>query len=120
MVKRKLNDYFKLMLKSKKQGAESFEYGGNHYDKIINEKTGMILYKKRQTKPSGKQTKPKQQDLITKMEKTQKKSTQKKSTEKKSTQTKPSGKQTSQKQQQSCTCPKNTKKTEKKIKSSKK
>ena len=28
MVKRKLNDYFKLMLKSKKQGAESFEYGG--------------------------------------------------------------------------------------------
>jgi len=118
MVKRKLNDYFKLMLKSKKQGAESFEYGGNHYDKIINEKTGMILYKKRQTKPSGKQTKPKQQDLITKMEKLN--ITQKKSTEKKSTQTKPSGKQTSQKQQQSCTCPKNTKKTEKKIKSSKK
>ena len=118
MVKRKLNDYFKLMLKSKKQGAESFEYGGNHYDKIINEKTGMILYKKRQTKPSGKQTKPKQQDLITKMEKVN--ITQKKSTEKKSPQTKPSGKQTSQKQQQSCTCPKNTKKTEKKIKSSKK
>ena len=104
MVKRKLNDYFKLMLKSKKEGAESFEYGGNHYDKIINEKTGMILYKKRQTKPSGKQTIQKQQQ-----------------TKPKQQQTKPSGKQTTQKpKQQSCKCPKDTKKTEKKIKKSKK
>lgn len=99
MVKRKLNEYFKLMLKSKKQGAESFEYGGNHYDKIINEKTGMILYKKRQTKPSAKQMKqektPKQQKEIQKPKQGNSK-------------------------QQSCKCPKDTKKTEKKSKTNKK
>ena len=118
MVKRKLNDYFKLMLKSKKQGAESFEYGGNHYDKMINEKTGMILYKKRQTKPSGKQTKPKQQQ--TKPSGKQTKPKQQQTTQRPSgKQTKPKQQQTTQKQQ-SCKCPKDTKKTEKKIKKSKK
>jgi len=46
MAKRKMNEYFKKMIKAKKSGAKSFVYKGNTYVGKKS-KTGMVVYKKR-------------------------------------------------------------------------
>lgn len=47
MIKKKpMNEYFKLMLKAKKEGAPSFTYKGNTYYRSTT-KNGLITYKKR-------------------------------------------------------------------------
>ena len=43
--KRKMNAYFKMMLKAKKSGAKSFKYKGKTF-KAKKTKTGMTIYKK--------------------------------------------------------------------------
>ena len=47
MPKRKLNPYFKAMLKAKKSNAKSFKYKGKTYTRRKT-KTGLVTYKKRQ------------------------------------------------------------------------
>ena len=44
--KRKMNDYFKAMLKAKRSKAKSFTYKGSTYVGKTT-KTGMLIYKKR-------------------------------------------------------------------------
>ena len=43
--KKKLNEFFKTMLKAKKQDLESFKYKGKTYKRVV-AKTGLKLYKK--------------------------------------------------------------------------
>ena len=43
---KKMNDYFKKMIKAKKTGAKSFTYKGNTYVSKKT-KTGMLIYKKK-------------------------------------------------------------------------
>jgi len=43
---RKMNEYFKKMVKAKKSGAKSFVYNGKTYVSKKS-KTGMLIYKKK-------------------------------------------------------------------------
>ena len=43
--KKKLNEFFKTMLKAKKEDLSSFTYKGNTYKQTVS-KTGLKLYKK--------------------------------------------------------------------------
>jgi|TARA_R110000824_G_scaffold144586_1_gene312558 hypothetical protein len=45
-TKRKMNDYFKAMLKAKRSNAKSFTYKGSTYVSKKT-KTGMLIYKKK-------------------------------------------------------------------------
>lgn len=45
-MKRKMNEYFTLMLKAKKEKATSFQYNGNTYVGKPHEKLGMVYKKK--------------------------------------------------------------------------
>ena len=46
MAKRKMNEFFKKMVKAKKSGAKSFTYKGKTYVGKKS-KTGMMVYKKK-------------------------------------------------------------------------